>query len=180
MGNERHILANLTETEIIQCLREGDERVVRFVYEENKSSVFNYIRQIRISLPKEDLYQEAFMVMMSNIYEKDLSCKISTFLYSVVRNLSLKELRVVSKESDQLIEEVDTEVDNYHAECERISLIEAALLKLGAKCQSIIKHYYMFNWSMEDIAQKFAYTNALNAKNQKYKCMKKLKELMHV
>jgi hypothetical protein len=35
----------------------------------------------------------------------------------------------------------------------------------------------MHSQSMEEITEKFGYTNADNAKNQKYKCLKRLKKV---
>jgi hypothetical protein len=51
-----------------------------------------------------------------------------------------------------------------------------ALESLGEPCRSILKDFYLNSQSMENITEKFGYTNADNAKNQKYKCLKRLKK----
>jgi DNA-directed RNA polymerase specialized sigma24 family protein len=52
-----------------------------------------------------------------------------------------------------------------------------SLLQLGEPCRTIIEDYYMHNLNMVQISEKFGYTNAENAKNQKYKCLNRLKKM---
>ena len=52
-----------------------------------------------------------------------------------------------------------------------------ALNALGEPCRSIIEDFYIRDFSMESISDKFGYTNSENAKNQKYKCLQRLKKL---
>jgi DNA-directed RNA polymerase specialized sigma subunit len=51
-----------------------------------------------------------------------------------------------------------------------------SLQKLGENCQRILRLFYFEKKSMEVIAQEMEYTNAENAKNQKYKCLQQLKK----
>jgi predicted DNA-binding protein YlxM (UPF0122 family) len=55
--------------------------------------------------------------------------------------------------------------------------MESALQNMGQPCQTILEDYYLHKRSMQEIAEKFGYTNAENAKNQKYKCLMRLKKL---
>jgi hypothetical protein len=48
---------------------------------------------------------------------------------------------------------------------------------LGEPCKSLLEAYYLQKKSMLEIAGDFGYTNADNAKNQKYKCLMRLKKL---
>jgi hypothetical protein len=48
---------------------------------------------------------------------------------------------------------------------------------LGEPCKSLLESYYLQKKSMVAIAEEFGYTNADNAKNQKYKCLMRLKKL---
>jgi hypothetical protein len=49
--------------------------------------------------------------------------------------------------------------------------------KIGEPCKSLIEAYYVHQKNMHEIAGFFGYTNADNAKNQKYKCLVRLKKL---
>jgi len=55
--------------------------------------------------------------------------------------------------------------------------MEGALKLLGEPCKTIIEAFYIHNHSMQDICEQFGYTNADNAKTQKYKCLQRLKKL---
>jgi len=48
---------------------------------------------------------------------------------------------------------------------------------LGEPCKSLLEAFYLQKKQMVDIAEEFGYTNADNAKNQKYKCLMRLKKL---
>ena len=56
-------------------------------------------------------------------------------------------------------------------------MMEKAISSLGEPCKSLIEAFYIQKRSMQDIANQFGYTNADNAKNQKYKCLMRLKKL---
>jgi hypothetical protein len=55
--------------------------------------------------------------------------------------------------------------------------MEGALKKIGEPCKSLLEAFYMEKKSMPEIASAFGYTNADNAKTQKYKCLVRLKKL---
>ena len=56
-------------------------------------------------------------------------------------------------------------------------LMEKAMQALGEPCKSLLESYYLSKKSMVEIATDFGYTNADNAKNQKYKCLMRLKKI---
>ncbi len=56
-------------------------------------------------------------------------------------------------------------------------LMEKAMQGLGEPCKRLLESYYLQKKSMLEIAGNFGYTNADNAKNQKYKCLMRLKKL---
>ena len=129
-----------------------------------------------------------FQECLLALYEKSLdnnftiSCTIKTYLYSIARNLWLKEIRD-NKQRNKIVdfekyvevgvesESIDTKEDN------RSELVKTAMASLGAKCREILLSFYYMNKKMDEIANDMGYTNAANVKNQKYKCMQKLKSL---
>jgi len=56
-------------------------------------------------------------------------------------------------------------------------MMENALQKIGEPCKSLLEAFYIEKKSMPEIAGIFGYTNADNAKTQKYKCLIRLKKL---
>ena len=131
-----------------------------------------------------DIFQEAMIVL----YEKaqsphfELNCQLKTYIYSVSRRLWLKRLQQLQKFSghvDNIAETVPVEDDIEQHEKKNIAFtsMEKAMLSLGEPCRSLLEAYYMQRKNMSEIATSFGYTNAENAKNQKYKCLMRLKKL---
>ena len=57
--------------------------------------------------------------------------------------------------------------------------LDAALDQIGEPCRSLLKAYYHHDKNMQEIASDFGYTNPDNAKNQKYKCLARLRKLFY-
>ena len=54
-------------------------------------------------------------------------------------------------------------------------MLRKSLARLGTGCRKLLLLFYFFKKNMEEIAVELNYTNADNAKSQKYKCLQKLK-----
>ncbi|THU40023.1 sigma-70 family RNA polymerase sigma factor [Niastella caeni] len=131
-----------------------------------------------------DIFQETVIVL----YEKaksgsfELNCQLKTYVYSVSRRLWLKKLQQQQKFLPAVngLEDtvpVDEEVEGHSQRNSEFQMMEKALLHLGEPCRSLIEAFYLQKRSMTDIAGHFGYTNADNAKNQKYKCLMRLRKL---
>ena len=131
-----------------------------------------------------DIFQEAMIVL----YQKarsgsfELNSQLKTYLYSVCRRLWLKRLNQmqrISPEVDNLEETVpvEEELERHEQRNRDFLVMEQAMNNLGEPCKSLLEAYYMGKKSMVEIAGDFGYTNADNAKNQKYKCLMRLKKI---
>ena len=56
-------------------------------------------------------------------------------------------------------------------------MMEHAMTNIGEPCKSLLEAYYIHKQNMQEIAEAFGYTNSDNAKNQKYKCLIRLRKL---
>ena len=72
---------------------------------------------------------------------------------------------------------VEDEVEKHNDRDLQFTKMESAMGLLGEPCKTIIEDFYMHEKSMQDICERFGYTNADNAKTQKYKCLQRLKKL---
>ncbi|GAO43605.1 RNA polymerase sigma factor [Flavihumibacter petaseus] len=131
-----------------------------------------------------DIFQETMMVLYDKAKsgEFELNCQLKTYLYAVARRLWLKRLQQLQKYSEEVeslaaVVPVEDDVERMEAQQQSFSLMEKAMLSLGEPCRSLLDAYYIKKKSMSDIAASFGYTNAENAKNQKYKCLTRLKKL---
>ena len=131
----------------------------------------------------KDVFQEGIIIL----YEKaqpgnlHLQCKLKTFLYSICKNLWLKRLQQLNRQISLSngVEEiaVGQELVDHQEREEEFIRMKDAMGKLGEPCRSLLEDYYLNKRSMLEIAEKFGYTNADNAKNQKYKCLMRLKRM---
>ena len=72
---------------------------------------------------------------------------------------------------------VDEEMEEHEKRDTEFTMMERAMNGLGEPCKSLLEAFYIEKKSMDQIALTFGYTNADNAKNQKYKCLMRLKKL---
>jgi len=129
----------------------------------------------------EDVFQDAMIVIFDKSREEgfDLSCALSTFVYSVARNLWLKRLRSTKRQiniadcEDYL--NVPLEEDTSEEDINQLDKIRAAIETLGENCRRILVLFYYQRMNMQQIAVELGYTSPENAKNQKYKCLQQLK-----
>ena len=77
----------------------------------------------------------------------------------------------------EVFEEAGSDIKTHLKKEESIDKAYKSLEELGEPCASLIKDFYIKKMNMEEISEKFGYTNADNAKNQKYKCLQRLKRL---
>lgn len=132
----------------------------------------------------KDIFQESVIVLYTKVRSGnfELNSKLKTFIYSVSRRLWLKRLHQMSRNSSEVkdLEElvpVEQDIEHHKERDKQFKQMEQALLKLGEPCKTIIEDFYIHHRSMQDICEKFGYTNADNAKTQKYKCLQRLKKL---
>ena len=72
---------------------------------------------------------------------------------------------------------VEDEVEENERINNEFQAMEKAISSLGEPCKSLLEAYYLEKKNMQEISQSFGYTNADNAKNQKYKCLMRLKKI---
>jgi hypothetical protein len=72
---------------------------------------------------------------------------------------------------------VEEEIEYHQKRDEDFILMENAMNKIGEPCKSLLEAFYIQKKSMPEIAASFGYTNADNAKTQKYKCLVRLKKI---
>ena len=133
----------------------------------------------------KDVYQEAIIVLYNKIKSGnfELSSKLKTYIYSVCRRIWLKKLSQQSKKSTGKLSDfedviaIETDLEQHEEKDLQFEKMGSALLNLGEPCQTIIQDFYINNLSMQDICEKFGYTNTDNAKTQKYKCLQRLKKI---
>lgn len=175
----------MKDSEVINKLR-SDVKNLDSLYINHKEYSFNFMRKMHNDENVlMDIYQDALIVLYEKAQDKsfELTCSIQTYLNSVCRNQILNRFKKDSKMvsfSEEFDPTINHKIEEEEEEDdERNALIQMALNNMkdaGGPCYEILKRFFYEKQSMQEIAEKMNYTNAANAKNQKARCQKKLKE----
>ncbi|HEV8283744.1 MAG TPA: sigma-70 family RNA polymerase sigma factor [Chitinophagaceae bacterium] len=177
--------AESNEKALLQGLACSDKKAIETIYRENYNMVQSLIINNSGSADDaKDIFQEAMIVLYERVRSGtfELNCLIKTYVYSVSRRLWLKRLQQMNRYAPTLESIHDTvPVEEEIEENERINnefaTMDKAISSLGEPCKSLLEAYYLEKKNMQEIALSFGYTNADNAKNQKYKCLMRLKKI---
>jgi len=173
------------EEELLKGLAANDSNSVETIYRENYLAIQAFvIKNNGNPDDARDIFQEAMIVLFEKARSSSfiLSCQLQTYLYSVCRRLWLKRLQKQNRFSSEIetlheVVAVDDEMNLHERTNRDFKLMEDTLLKIGEPCKSLLEAFYIEKKSMPEIAVSFGYTNADNAKTQKYKCLIRLKKL---
>jgi RNA polymerase sigma factor (sigma-70 family) len=175
----------ISDHELLEGLRTGDGKLLSVLYRKY------YVMVLKLVLNNSgreeearDIYQDTILVLYENVQKRDfvLSCALQTYVYSVARRLWLKQLRrngrlvLLREEAERESPDAAQAVEEHLEKETEIERMNESLAALGEPCLTLITDYYVKRLSMEEIAEKFGYTGPDTAKNQKYKCLQRLKK----
>lgn len=170
---------------LLEGLAREDKDSIERIYRDNYQMIQNLVLNNNGTTDDAaDIFQEAMIVLFekSKNVDFELNCQLKTYLYSVCRRLWLKKLQQqqrFGRQTDDLeqVVPVEEEIEQHEKRQMDFSIMENALSKIGEPCKSLLEAYYIQKKPMQQIAEEFRYTNADNAKTQKYKCLVRLKKL---
>ena len=176
--------AENNERLLLQGMARNDKKAIETIYKDN----YNLVQALVInnngtSEDAKDIFQEAMIVLYEKVQSGtfELNCQIKTFVYSVSKRLWLKRLmqqnRFSISDGHEESIPVDEEMEEHEKRNTEFIMMERAMGGLGEPCKSLLEAFYLQKKSMQEIALSFGYTNSENAKNQKYKCLMRLKKL---
>lgn len=177
--------AELNEQALLKGLAENDSKAVEALYKSHFSMIQHFVANNNGSFDDaRDIFQEAMIALYEKVQLEHftLSCQIKTYLFSICKNLWLKRLQQMGKYSTPLSAQeesisVEEDLDQFEKKDAAFAIMDRALNSLGEPCKSLLEGYYLNKKGMQELASQFGYTNADNAKNQKYKCLMRLKKL---
>lgn len=177
-----------TETELLEGLATGNREAVAAIYKLYHSVLTKWIlSRGGLEADAEDVFQEALVV----VYEKAkspefcLTCKLSTYLFAICKRLWFKKAERsanyysfnVDGDEERDFGIYDDDLQQHNEKELQYEQLSKALLQLGEPCSALLKAFYEEKKNMQEIAEIFRYTNAENAKTQKYKCLTRLKKI---
>jgi RNA polymerase sigma factor (sigma-70 family) len=177
----------MTDEALISSLATGDSKTIQYIYKTIYPSVEKMVFKMNGST--HDAY-DVFQDSVTILYEKakagnlDIACKVSTYLIAIAKNIWLTKLTKRKKNSFTVLHEhhedeisVEGDIRNFLEFERNVEKLNACFSQIGEPCNELLKSFYIHNHSMQEIAEKFGYTNSENAKNQKYKCLMRLRKL---
>lgn len=177
-----------TDQELISLLKE-DSEALSIVYKRHKSYCMNFMKSMYNDYDEiKDIFQDAVIVFYENLNTDGftLTCSMQTYLNSICRNQILKrinfskryDVKTADDKSEFLENITDWFDDGMEVNTERVNVMKDILKDMketSSKCYDILVRFFYQNQTMDQIAAYLDYTNADNAKNQKYRCQEKLK-----
>jgi len=170
---------------ILEGILHGDEKVLKYVYNEYYQTIRNLItRNSGSELDVEDVFQDAMVIIYEKVKDKELvlECSFKTFLYSVCRNLWLQRLEK-TRSSGRIVDDIENIVDLsdelmfeiYNEENEKYRLFQHHFLRLSKDCRKVLL-LFLNKTPLKEIAEVMGYKTVKYAKTRKFLCKENLKK----
>lgn len=168
----------------IEAIKANDEQALELLYTANFKSVERYILDNSGSADEaKDIYQEAFVAVWRNVQLGSVVVKegssLNGYLFQVAKYKWLDHLRTARvKRTVPLQESHEEQYDNGepgNEDREKLERVKEGFGQLGEKCRNLLEAFYYRKYSIRKIADLFKWTEA-TAKNNKYRCLEKLRE----
>lgn len=170
----------------LDAIRANDERTLRQLYTAIYPKVEKYILQNSGSTEQaKDIYQEAFIALWRNVqldkFTPTGDGAINAYLFQIAKNKWLDHLRSATINKTVSLKENHHEVMTFEEyndkDTERINSIKENFKQLGDNCKELLTRFYYKKQSLKEIADVLEWTEA-TAKNNKYRCMERLRNMM--
>jgi RNA polymerase sigma-70 factor (ECF subfamily) len=176
----------MTDTEIINLIKKDDPLGLSTAYQAFRKEFIHWMMRFS-KCGEEDAreyYQGAILIVYDNVHAgklDTLQCSLKTYLFGIGKNLVMQQFRESNRQNALKAEyfvqnylHEDTEA--YQAEV-NLEIISRSFTKLGEPCHELLEQYYFKRKNMIQIASEMGYKNQETAKNQKYKCMERLRKM---
>jgi len=176
----------ISGNDTIEKIRNGDEQALAEAYEAYRPEFIRWAQK-QYGCPEEDAkeaYQVSFFVFYDNVLTGKLwevSSTIKTYLFAIGRNKIFEQHRYNARNLHGMNEEVmrfEILPPDSEEKEEKYKVIEQGMQQLGSPCREILEMVYYAKRSMDYITQELGYKNVATTKNQKYKCMQRLKKIV--
>ncbi|MGV3560270.1 RNA polymerase sigma factor [Larkinella arboricola] len=180
------------DQQILERLRNNDQRAWREVYEGNRSKVINYLR--RYSTPEEvavEIYQDTLVFLDERKHILQLESRLSTFLIGVAFNKlrarwkansgKFDTIKFSSTDDDELnllqfafVDELQFEADSDEPD----AMIQQALAQVQLKhCTDLFRLVYYEQLDQRQVADTLGMSYG-SVRNQLLDCKKKMKTIL--
>lgn len=179
----------MVQNEIIEKIRSGGKAELGVIYEEYRKEFLHWIsKEYHCSSDDgKDIYQLTILIFYDNIRQgklEHLVSSVKTYLFGIGKNIALenmrKEKRYTPINQDSWLNDYVADESGQGTDETFFEFAKTALIKLGQPCQQLIELFYYEKKSIAEIASSMHYKNGETAKNQKCKCMARLRKLFEI
>jgi len=172
--------------DLVTGFKQNNPKTLKFVYKQTYPKVLSFVlKNSGNEAQAKDVFQEAFIACWNNLKDDKFSedGNVEAYLYAIAKNKwtdylrSAKYKKTVSVNKITYLAVAEDEDDtNEDLELKQRAILKDAFIKLGDNCKTLLKLFYFERKSMKDISNELKITPA-TARNNKYRCMEKLKSL---
>ena len=177
----------MTDAEIIDLIKKNDPRGLNSAYTAFREEFVHWLMKVQ-KCDKEDAreyYQAAILIVYDNIHAGKLDTlrsSLKTYLFGIGKNLVWQQYRNTHREQTlgaefYLQNYLQQDMDPENSTEINLEIISQSFDQLGEPCHELLEQYYFKRKSMEEICTTMGYKNPETAKNQKYKCMERLRKM---
>ncbi|MFK7905700.1 MAG: RNA polymerase sigma factor [Chitinophagales bacterium] len=176
----------ITGATLLRQIKLGNRAVLNQLYQTYREEFIHWTRW-KFNCKEADsidVFQETMIAFYENVVNDkivEFQSSVKTYLFAIGRNILLKRFRDEKGQTEEL--EVLTNVaDTLQIEDsinlnERQKAITELLDKLGEPCKTLLQLFYYQKFSTESIAKTMQYKNESVVKNQKVRCIKRLRRI---
>ncbi|MEQ8711847.1 MAG: sigma-70 family RNA polymerase sigma factor [Cyclobacteriaceae bacterium] len=127
-----------------------------------------------------EVYQESVVIFYENLISgkiEVLSSSAKTYLFAIGKNKLREFFRTrvkLTQQDEQILERLSEEPDSGKEPFFKI--MEKNFLRLNERCRELLSLFYFEQMTMDQISDQLSYKNVDSTKNQKYKCLKQLRD----
>jgi RNA polymerase sigma factor (sigma-70 family) len=174
---------------LVNAIKSNDSKVLKSFYSSNYHKVENMV--LKNSGTKDhakDIYQEAFITVWQNIKNNSFIPQNETalqgYLYQIAKNKWMDLVKSSRFRKTKLLENESTLYDKNQNDSdeqdflnEKLELMISIFKNLGNPCKQLLTAFYYEKKSLRNIASELQIEEN-TARNNKYRCMEKLRKLV--
>lgn len=174
---------------IIEAFKSNNQGVIADTYKlyRNEFIGFAYKKYNLQAEDSKEVYQEAFAILCQNIMDGSLTMLTSdlkTYLFQIGRNIINNEFKRGKRYEDSFELSIMKQKDEMNEEDEQTrekrmkQIVKEAMAELNKQCIELLSYFYFRGYTYEELMETLDYKNVDSLKTQKYKCFKKLENIV--
>lgn len=178
---------HMSDEQMLEGLKQDKNWAFKEVYKTNFDHIYNLVTNNSGNLEDaKDLMQEVLIAFTKNVRKSNfiLTCKLSTYIYSIAKNIWGTELRkrgkrvtIIDNENQEFIEIDDSQLEEKKEKEEKYEIIARLVGKMSERFQLIIIGLLYEEKTLTEIAETYGIDFNV-AKSTKARGMKKLREAL--